>query len=144
MNKRSKILWSIRKYFLHFLRIDSIFESEMYSGSKHVTSRLYYWRLRGKYIIYISQILKVYVGSRPIKSLSQLKHLFYIESIRKKCKKYFRILQRILLNHLSLIINNKLYYFYWFFINPADELCPHHYLWNQETWLLTFFNLILY
>ena len=24
------------------------------------------------------------------------------------------------------------------------ELCPHLYLWNQETWLLTFFNFILY
>jgi hypothetical protein len=23
-------------------------------------------------------------------------------------------------------------------------ICPHLYLWNQETWILTFFNLILY
>ena len=33
--------------------------------------------------------------------------------------------------------------FFWWYC-AYYELCPHLYLWNQETWLLTFFNLILY
>lgn len=37
-----KILWKILKYFDFFRQNDSILEWEMYCGSKHITSCLYY------------------------------------------------------------------------------------------------------
>jgi hypothetical protein len=58
----------------------TIFESEMYFGSKHLTYYLCYWHLRYKDIIYMYVFCRfqALASSRPIKSLSESKQLIFL------------------------------------------------------------------